>query len=51
MFVFLQTVFAKGAHYALKEVSESGYDVVGLDWTMVPEEVRCVYVLFMYVGE
>lgn len=37
------TVFAKGAHYALKELSESSYEVVGLDWTMVPEEARkCV---------
>jgi len=34
------TVFAKGAHYALQELAESGYDVVGLDWTIDPEEAR-----------
>lgn len=33
-------VFAKGAHYALSELSSSGYDVVGLDWTMDPETAR-----------
>lgn len=30
------TIFAKGAHYALEELGDSGYDVVGLDWTMDP---------------
>ncbi|XP_064404233.1 uroporphyrinogen decarboxylase-like [Halichondria panicea] len=36
-------VFAKGAHYALKELSDTEYDVVGLDWTMEPREARhCV---------
>lgn len=34
------TVFAKGGHYALRELGESGYDVVGLDWTMDPGEAR-----------
>jgi len=34
------TVFAKGAHYALRELGESGYDVVGLDWTIDPVEAR-----------
>jgi len=34
------TVFAKGGHYALKELGESGYDVVGLDWTIDPVEAR-----------
>ncbi|ORX99841.1 uroporphyrinogen decarboxylase [Basidiobolus meristosporus CBS 931.73] len=29
-------VFAKGAHFALEELSESGYDVVSLDWTIDP---------------
>lgn len=33
-------IFAKGAHYALKELSESGYDVVSIDWTITPEEAR-----------
>lgn len=35
-------MFAKGAHYALKELSDSDYDVVGLDWTMEPTEARYV---------
>jgi uroporphyrinogen decarboxylase len=29
-------VFAKGAHYALEDLSRSGYDVVGLDWSIDP---------------
>lgn len=36
------TIFAKGAHYALKELAQSGYDVVGLDWTVRPEEARTI---------
>ncbi|XP_075230794.1 uroporphyrinogen decarboxylase [Lycorma delicatula] len=34
------TVFAKGAHYALKELSNSDYDIIGLDWTVDPIEAR-----------
>eukprot|EP00128_Syssomonas_multiformis_P009226 Colp12_sorted_trinity150504_noHs@31988 len=34
------TVFAKGSHYALESLSNLSYDVVGLDWTMAPEEAR-----------
>ena len=30
----------KGAHYALAELGGSGYDVVGLDWTIDPTEAR-----------
>ncbi len=33
-------VFAKGAHYALDQLGQSGYEVVGLDWTVRPEEAR-----------
>nr|XP_033772825.1 uroporphyrinogen decarboxylase isoform X2 [Geotrypetes seraphini] len=33
-------VFAKDGHYALKELSRSGYEVVGLDWTVSPQEAR-----------
>ncbi|KAI9034121.1 Uroporphyrinogen decarboxylase [Hyaloraphidium curvatum] len=33
-------VFAKGAHFAVAELSATGYDVIGLDWTMRPSEVR-----------
>ena len=32
------TVFAKGAWYALDDLCDSGYDVVGLDWTFDPAE-------------
>ena len=27
-------VFAKGAHYALKDLSELDYDVIQVDWTV-----------------
>ncbi|XP_063283777.1 uroporphyrinogen decarboxylase isoform X2 [Pelobates fuscus] len=33
-------VFAKDAHYALENLSQSGYEVVGLDWTIRPQEAR-----------
>ena len=33
-------VFAKGAHYALKDLAEAGYNVVSLDWTMDPRQAR-----------
>ncbi|KAF3938386.1 hypothetical protein ABW19_dt0210138 [Dactylella cylindrospora] len=32
------TVFAKGAWHALDDLCDSGYDVVGLDWTHDPAE-------------
>ncbi|KAH8400749.1 hypothetical protein KR009_000746, partial [Drosophila setifemur] len=35
-----QTLFAKGAGHSLKEQSELGYDVIGLDWTVDPIEAR-----------
>ena len=35
-------VFAKGAHYALDELADTDYDVIGLDWTMDPKEARQV---------
>ena len=38
----LQTVFAKDGHYALEELADSGYDVVGLDWTIKPDFARQV---------
>lgn len=31
-------VFAKGAWYALDQLCDSGYDVVGLDWLQDPAE-------------
>lgn len=30
------TVFAKGGHYALESLSKTGYNTVGLDWTIDP---------------
>ncbi|KAI5291641.1 Uroporphyrinogen decarboxylase in heme biosynthesis [Ascosphaera aggregata] len=36
------TVFAKGAWYALDELCDSGYDVVGLDWLHDPAEAMSV---------
>ena len=34
------TVFAKGAHYALDDLAETAYDVIGLDWTHDPAAAR-----------
>lgn len=34
------TIFAKGAHYALEDLALSGYDVIGIDWTVDPIEAR-----------
>lgn len=34
------TIFAKGAHYALEDLGVSGYEVVGVDWTVDPAEAR-----------
>jgi len=33
-------VFVKGGHYAIKQLSTFGYDVIGLDWTIDPIETR-----------
>ncbi len=35
-----RTIFAKGAHFALKDLMASSFNTVGLDWTMDPREVR-----------
>lgn len=34
------TIFAKGAHYALDQLSKTNYDIVGLDWTIKPSFAR-----------
>jgi len=34
------TVFSKGGHYALSSLSKSGYDTIGLDWTIDPALAR-----------
>ncbi|CAB3985392.1 Uroporphyrinogen decarboxylase [Paramuricea clavata] len=33
-------IFAKGASYAIRELSQSSYDVIGLDWTVPVEDAR-----------
>ncbi|GBD00779.1 Uroporphyrinogen decarboxylase [bacterium HR18] len=33
-------VFARGAHATLDELAASGYDVVGIDWTVDPRQAR-----------
>jgi len=35
-------VFAKGANYAIKELAALNYDVIGLDWTVDPEDAKQV---------
>lgn len=35
-----QIIFAKDAHYALRDLAHAGYEVVGLDWTIRPQEAR-----------
>ncbi|XP_058461428.1 uroporphyrinogen decarboxylase [Malaya genurostris] len=34
------TLFSKGAMHSLSEQAQTGYDVIGLDWTIDPEEAR-----------
>jgi len=33
-------IFAKGAYYALEDLSAIGFDVVNVDWTVRPKEAR-----------
>lgn len=33
-------IFAKGAHFAMNELMQGGFNVVGLDWTINPEPLR-----------
>ncbi|XP_053431009.1 uroporphyrinogen decarboxylase isoform X1 [Nycticebus coucang] len=33
-------IFAKDGHFALEELAQAGYEVVGLDWTVVPKKAR-----------
>lgn len=41
MFVFfLQIIYAKGAHFAMPDLTHSEYDVIGLDWTMNIHDAR-----------
>lgn len=38
--LFPQIIFAKDGHFALEELAQAGYEVVGLDWTVAPEKAR-----------
>ena len=42
LFFVFQVVFCKDVHFALEELSKSGYDVIGLDWTIQPLHGRSV---------
>ena len=33
-------IFAKDAHFALEKLADSGYDMMGLDWTVPPSDGR-----------
>ncbi|XP_020843233.1 uroporphyrinogen decarboxylase isoform X1 [Phascolarctos cinereus] len=33
-------IFAKDGHYALEELAQAGYEVVGIDWTVNPAQAR-----------
>jgi uroporphyrinogen decarboxylase len=35
-----RTIFAKGAHFAMRDLMQSSYNTIGLDWTMNPMAVR-----------
>lgn len=35
-------IYAKGGSHSLKEQSELGYEIVGLDWTVDPVEARSI---------
>ena len=35
-------VFARGAHYALDALAATDYDVIGLDWTIIPQAARAI---------
>jgi uroporphyrinogen decarboxylase len=35
-------VFARGAHYALDALAATPYDVIGLDWTILPQAARAI---------
>ncbi len=35
-------VFARGAHYALDALASTDYDVIGLDWTIIPQAARAI---------
>ena len=40
-----QVIFGKDAHHSMEELAESGYEVVGVDWTIKPQRARQVHYL------
>lgn len=46
----LQTVFAKDVHFALEDLSNSGYDVVSIDWTIKPTHARWSFTQHLYLS-
>lgn len=43
MLSFLKVIFAKGATYAIQELSQSSYDVISLDWTVPVADARFAF--------
>ena len=37
-----QVIFGKDAHHSMEELAESGYEVIGVDWTIKPQKARQV---------
>lgn len=35
-------VFPKDGHYVLSQLAQCGYEVIGLDWTVLPKEARSI---------
>ena len=40
MYWNFQTIFPKGGFYALKDLAQLDYDVIGIDWTVDPKLAR-----------
>jgi uroporphyrinogen decarboxylase len=40
IYFLLQCIFPKGGHFSLEQLSTAGYDIIGLDWTIKPDEGR-----------
>ena len=38
----LQVLFVKGGYYSLEDQKSLGYDVIGVDWTVQPEQARSI---------
>lgn len=42
-------MFAKDVHFALEDLSNSGYDVVSIDWTIKPTHARWSFTQHLFV--